>query len=135
MLLINRITKEVIALVPGFCEVDICSSKSMYVVSSGLPLPPLINNKSTQAMEQEDNDTNSDLSCDSDDERLPSIEENQTDQIAPGMFCQCFEFNVKPIRKVYPFLLFRTPDRIIRKKDFLVLNDSNVWVFRKLNLL
>ena len=44
-------------------------------------------------MEQEASDTNSDLSCGSVEEQLPSIEENNPGQIVPGMLCQCFVLN------------------------------------------
>ena len=42
-------------------------------------------------MKQEDSDSNSDLSCNSDEEfeQLPSIKEEKSKETVPGMPCQC----------------------------------------------
>ena len=57
---------------------------------------------SAKGVKQEDSDhSKSDLSCDSDEEWLPSIEENKKKQSLPGMLCLfCFESNLL-IRKTY----------------------------------
>ena len=68
----------------------------MYFFQDCLPdsVPPPIHIKSTKAMEQEDSDSNSDLSCNDNEERLPSIQQNsKSKEKVQGIPCQSVFFH------------------------------------------